>query len=150
MLGQIKEVAENLGITLVIAKSDADIDMQVNRIVRIEDLPIMLSSWDLNVSLEFDTQTGFLKNPTVDVTLLLISKAETTDKLEMEEMAEEMGVLFTKFTSDLKKHLAAKTNVKQNPITGISFTYVPSFGSGKHSGVLGKMNVQQNLDASCL
>jgi hypothetical protein len=150
MLKEIRAVAENLGITLVIAKSDEDIDTQVNRITRIEDLPIMLSSWDLKVKLEFDTETGFLKNPTVDVTMLLITKASSTAKEELELKAEEMGVLFTKFTSDLKKYLTLNTNVKQDPIKGIGFTYVPSFGSGKHSGVLGKFNVQQNLDEGCL
>ena len=145
MLSEMKTVAEEIGITLVIAESDKDINTQLNRIVRIEDLPVMLSSWDLEVALEFD-ENGWLKNPTVDVTLLLITKANTLEKKDLEYEAEEMGKLFIQFVKNLKTHLIANTNVKENPITGISFTYVPSFGSGKHSGVLGKFKVQQNLD----
>lgn len=145
MLTDLKTVASNLGITLVIAESDKDINTQLNRIVRIEDLPIMLSSWDLNVNLEFD-ENGFLKNPTTDVTLLLLSKANTLERSDLEAEAEEMGKLFIQFVKNVKTYLTANTNVKENPVTGISFTYVPAFGSGKHSGVLGKFKVQMNLD----
>ena len=98
------------------------------------------------MSLEFDLDTGFLKNPTVDVTLLLVTKAETLEKSDLEEAAEEMGKLFIRFVKNFKKYLTANTNVKENPLTGISFTYVPSFGAAKHSGVLGQMKIQQNLE----
>jgi len=147
MLKEMKLVAEEIGITLIIAESDKAIESQLNRITRVETLPVMLSSWDLDVSLEFD-ENGFLKNPTVDVTLLLITKAETLEKKDLEFEAEEMGKLFIKFVKNLKDYLTANTNVKESPITGIEFTYVPSFGAGKHSGVLGKMRVQQNLEAN--
>ena len=145
MLTDLKTVASDLGITLVIAESDKDINTQLNRIVRIEDLPILMSSWDLNVNLEFD-ENGFLKNPTTDVTLLLLSKANTLERSDLEAEAEEMGKLFIQFVKNVKTYLTANTNVKENPVTGISFTYVPAFGSGKHSGVLGKFKVQMNLD----
>jgi hypothetical protein len=147
MLTELKIAAEQVGITLVIAESDKSIENQLNRITRIETLPVMLSSWDLDVSLEFDTDTGFLRNPTVDVTLLLITKAVTLEKSDLEYEAEEMGKLFIKFVRTFKDYLLENTNVKENPITGISFTYVPSFGAAKHSGVLGKFKVQQHLDA---
>jgi hypothetical protein len=147
MLSEMKIVAEEIGITLLIAESDKAIESQLNRITRVETLPVMLSSWDLNVNLEFD-ENGFLKNPTVDVTLLLITKAETLEKKDLEFEAEEMGKLFIQFVKNLKDYLTANTNVKESPITGIEFTYVPSFGAGKHSGVLGKMRVQQNLEAN--
>ena len=145
MLTELKTVAEGLGITLVILESDKAIDNQLNRIARIEQLPIMLSSWDLDVALEFD-ENGWLKNPTVDVTLLLVTKANTLEKANLELEAENMGKLFIQFIKNLKDYLVLNTNVKQNPITGISFTYVPSFGASKHSGVLGNFKVQQNLD----
>ena len=147
MLTEMKKVAEEIGITLIIAESDKAIESQLNRITRVETLPVMLSSWDLDVQLEFD-ESGFLKNPTVDVTLLLITKAETLEKKDLEFEAEEMGKLFIQFVKNLKTYLTANTNVKENPITGISFTYVPSFGAGKHSGVLGKFKVQQNLETN--
>ena len=145
MLKEMKAVAKNIGITLIIAESDKNIESQVNRIMRAETLPVMLSSWDLNVSLEFN-ENGYLKNPTVDVTLLLLTKAETLGKEDLEFEAEEMGKLFIQFVKNLKDHLTANTNVKENPITGISFTYVPSFAASKHSGVLGKFKMQQNLE----
>ncbi len=147
MLTEMKTVAEEIGITLVIAESDKAIESQLNRITRVETLPVMLSSWDLDVQLEFD-ENGFLKNPTVDVTLLLITKAETLEKKDLELEAENMGKLFIQFVKNLKTYLTANTNVKDNPITGISFTYVPSFSAGKHSGVLGKMKIQQNLETN--
>lgn len=146
MLTELKTVASTLGITLVILESDKTIENQLNRIIRIEDMPIMLSSWDLDVQLEFDSQTGFLKNPTVDVTLLLLTKADSLERYELESSAEEMGKLFIQFVKNLKTYLTTNTNVKQNPITGISFTYTPDFGASKHSGVLGKFKVQQNLE----
>ena len=148
MLPELRIAAEQVGITLVIAESDKNIDNQLNRIIREETLPVMLSAWDLSVALEFDADTGFLKNPTVDVTLLLVTKAETLEKKELEASAEEMGRLFIKFVKNFKKHLIANTNVKKNPLTGISFTYVPSFGAAKHSGVLGEMKIQQNLETN--
>ena len=82
MLTEMKTVAEEIGITLIIAESDKAIESQLNRITRVETLPVMLSSWDLDVNLEFD-ESGFLKNPTVDVTLLLITKAETLEKKDL-------------------------------------------------------------------
>ena len=147
MLTEMKKVAEEIGITLVIAESDKAIESQLNRITRVETLPVCLSSWDLDVQLEFD-ENGFLKNPTVDVTLLLITKAETLEKKDLELEAENMGKLFIQFVKNLKDYLTKNTNVRENPITGIEFTYVPKFGSGIHSGVLGKMRVQQNLEAN--
>ena len=145
MLSEMKVVAEDIGITLIIAESDKNIESQLNRITRVETLPVMLSSWDLSVEMEFD-ENGFLNNPTVDVTLLLITKANTLEKADLELEAENMGKLFIQFVKNLKTYLQANTNVRENPITGIEFTYVPSFGAGKHSGVLGKMKVQQNIE----
>lgn len=148
MLTEIKKAAKEVGITFIIAESDKNIEDQLSRIVRKESLPLALSSWDLKVDLEFD-ESGFLKNPTVDVTMLLIDKADDLLKDNLENTAEEMGNLFIKFMGNLKKYLAENTNVKENPITGISFTYVPSFGNGRHSGVLSTFKVQMNLENNC-
>ena len=148
MLENLKAAAESVGITVVIATSDKNINDQLNRITRIEKLPLALITWDLDVTLEFD-ESGHLKNPTTDVTMLLVNKAETLEKIDLENMAEKMGELFIKFLRVYKDYLAANTNVKENPITGATFTYVPSFGSAKHSGVLGKFNTQMNLEPLC-
>ena len=145
MLTEIKKAAKEVGITVIIAESDKNINDQLANIVRQESLPLALSSWDLKVDLEFD-ENGHLKNPTVDVTLLLIDKAEDLLRANLEAKAEEMGNLFIRFIRNLKRHLIENTNVKENPITGISFTYVPSFGNGKHSGVLSTFKIQMNLE----
>lgn len=148
MLTELKAAAEEVGFSIIIATSDRNINDQLNRIVREQDLPLALVSWDLNVNIEFDNN-GLMNNPTTDVTLLLIDKAETLEKIDLEEKAEEMGDLFIKFIKNAKDYMTTNTNVKENPISGISFTYVPSYGSGKHSGVLCKFRMQLNTPSEC-
>lgn len=148
MLTELKAAAEEVGFSIIIATSDRNINDQLNRIVRSEDLPLALCSWDLNVNIEFDNN-GLMNNPTTDVTLLLIDKAETLEKADLEAKAEEMGDLFIKFIKNAKNYMTTNTNVKENPISGISFTYVPSYGSGKHSGVLAKFRMQLNTPSEC-
>ena len=148
MLKDLKKAAENSGFTLHIATSDRNIKDQLNTIIRAEDLPMALSSWDLDVNLEFN-EFGELNNPTTQVTMLLIDKADSLQKKDLEDRAEVMGQLFIQYIRNLKAYLTANTNVKENPITGISFTYVPKFGGGQHSGVLGKFNVQMNIEDHC-
>jgi hypothetical protein len=79
----------------------------------------------------------------------LIDKADTLEKKDLEARAELMGDLFIKFIKNAKDYMTTNTNVKENPITGISFTYVPSFGAGKHSGVLAKFRTQLNTPSEC-
>jgi hypothetical protein len=149
MLTDLKAAAVQAGFNLIIAESDKNIDNQLNRIVRTEQLPLALSSWDLNVNVTFD-ENGFLQNPTTQVTMLLVDKALTLEKIDLEEKAEETGVLFIKFIRILKTYMLANTNVKEDPITDISFVYVPSYGPSKHSGVLGKFTMQLGLDSECI
>jgi hypothetical protein len=148
MLTELKAAAEEVGFSIIIATSDKNINDQLNRIVREEDLPLALVSWDLDISIEFD-DNGLMNNPTTDVTLLLIDKADTLEKKDLEARAELMGDLFIKFIKNAKDYMTTNTNVKENPITGISFTYVPSFGAGKHSGVLAKFRTQLNTPSEC-
>ena len=148
MLTELKAAAEEVGFSIIIATSNRNINDQLNTIVREQDLPLALVSWDLNVNIEFDNN-GLMNNPTTDVTLLLIDKAETLEKIDLEEKAEEMGDLFIKFIKNAKDYMTTNTNVKENPISGISFTYVPSYGSGKHSGVLAKFRMQLNTPSEC-
>lgn len=148
MLKELKAAAEEVGFSIIIATSDRNIQDQLNRIVREQDLPLALVSWDLDVNVTFD-DNGLMDNPTTTVTLLLIDKAESLEKIELEEKAEEMGDLFIKFIKNAKDYMTTNTNVKEQPITGISFTYVPSYGAGKHSGVLGKFTMQLNTPSEC-
>ena len=148
MLTDLKTAAEAVGITTIIAQSDKNINDQLNRIIREETLPVALISWDLNVNLEFN-ENGQLGNPTTDVTMLIVDKANTLEKIDLEKKAEEVGELFIDFIRGYKDHLVANTNVKQDPITNISFVYAPSYGNGKHSGVLAKFTTELNLVPKC-
>jgi hypothetical protein len=148
MLRELKAAAEEVGFSIIIATSDRNINDQLNRIVREADLPLALVSWDLDINVSFDNN-GLMNNPTTSVTLLLIDKAESLEKIELEEKAEEMGDLFIRFIKNAKNYMTTNTNVKEQPITDISFTYVPSYGSGKHSGVLAKFTMQLPIPSEC-
>jgi len=148
MLTELKAAAEEVGFSIIIATSDRNIQDQLNRITRTESLPLALVSWDLDINVSFD-DNGLMNNPTTSVTLLLIDKAESLEKIELEEKAEEMGELFIRFIKNAKNYMTTNTNVKEQPITDISFTYVPSYGSGKHSGVLAKFTMQLNTPSEC-
>ena len=148
MLRELKAAAEEVGFSIIIATSDRNINDQLNRIVREADLPLALVSWDLDINVSFDNN-GLMNNPTTSVTLLLIDKAESLEKIELEEKAEQMGELFIRFIKNAKNYMTTNTNVKEQPITDISFTYVPSYGSGKHSGVLAKFTMQLPIPSEC-
>lgn len=148
MLTELKAAAEEVGFSIIIATSDRNIQDQLNRITRTESLPLALVSWDLDINVSFD-DNGLMNNPTTSVTLLLIDKAESLEKIELEEKAEQMGELFIRFIKNAKNYMTTNTNVKEQPITDISFTYVPSYGSGKHSGVLAKFTMQLNTPSEC-
>ena len=148
MLTELKAAAKEVGFGIVIATSDKNIQDQLNRIVREEELPLALCSWDLDVNVTF-SENGLMDNPTTTVTLLLIDKANSLEKIELEKKAEEMGDLFIKFIKNAKNYMTTNTNVKENPISDISFTYVPKFGAGQHSGVLSKFTMQLPIPSEC-
>jgi len=149
MLQELKTVATSSGFTLHIAESDKKIEDQLNRITKVADLPIALSSWDIDISLTFD-EIGRLENPTTSITMILLSKASTLLKQDLEDKSEEMGALFITFIRNLKEYMVENTNVGVNPITNITFTYVPSFAASKHSGVLAKFSMQLPIsNSSC-
>lgn len=146
MIEDIKNAAEAVGITAVITNSDSKIETQLNRITRHEDLPLMLISWDLVTTLSFNDLTGFLNHPSVQVTCLLMDKAESTEKELKEATAEKMGVLFTEFIQELYGEIVSyQTEVATPPISGAQFTLVPSHGAGKHSGILGSFTMKARI-----
>ena len=146
MIADIRDAAEAVGITAVITNSDARIETQLNRLTRHEDLPLMLISWDLVTNITIDSITGFLNHPTVNVTCLLMDKAETTEKELKEATAEKMGVLFTEFIQELHSTIVSfQTENTVAPISGAQYTLVPSHGAGKHSGVLGSFTMKARI-----
>jgi hypothetical protein len=148
MLKELKAAAEEVGFSIIIATSDRNIKDQLNTIVRTCELPLALVSWDLDINVSFN-DNGLMNNPTTEVTLLLIDKAESLEKIELEEKAEQMGELFIRFMKNAKNYMTTNTNVKEQPITNISFTYVPKFGGGQHSGVLAKFTMQLPIPSEC-
>jgi hypothetical protein len=140
MIQYLEDAAEAVGISAIITNSNEKIETQLNRLTREEDLPLILISWDINVSLNFD-QHGFLDNPSLDIVALLVTKPETTAKTEAETTAFEMGVLFQKFLIQLRSSLVPVSKIGTEPVTGASYKLVPVHGAGKHSGILGKFTM---------
>lgn len=139
-IADIKEAAEKSGITAVITNSTERIETQLNRITGIEELPIMLVSWDLETDLSFDTN-GFLTNPLTRVVLLLMTKSESNEKDEYEKAAEEMSGIYQIFLQNLNSHLVKYNKLNGPSITNAGYTLVPRHGAGKHSGILGKFTM---------
>jgi len=145
MTADIKTAAEAVGVTAIITNSTEKIETQLNRITDIDKLPIMLISWDLVTQLTFD-EHGFLDNPSTQVTLLLMGKAETKIKEEMEDTANQMGELFQKFIFQLHSILSQyQKKSSEEVLTGIEYTLVPRHGAGQHSGILGRFTMKTRV-----
>lgn len=149
MITDIKTAAEAVGITAVITNSKEKIETQLNRITREENLPLMLVSWDLQSSIAFD-QHGFLDNPTTNVVVLLMDKAQDTSKEEAENTAENMALLFQQFLKALYSELIVYQKIQgMDMLSNIEYTLAPSYGMGKHSGVLGRFAMQTGIADNC-
>lgn len=145
MIADITIAAEAVGITAVISNSNEKIETQLNRITGIESLPIMLVSWDLETTLEFN-DNGFLKNPSTNVVCLLMDKARDTTKEEAENTAETMGALFQGFIQNLRSLLVVyQLGETEDILSNITYTLAPKHGLGKHSGVLGRFTMMTEI-----
>jgi hypothetical protein len=142
MIQDIKTAAESVGLTAVITNSRDKIETQLNRITGVEDLPLMLVSWDLETTISFN-EHGDLENPSTKVVVLVMDKASDTSKEEAENTAEDMAALFQKFTKALYDQLIQYQKVIGGEmISDIGYTLAPQHGLGKHSGVLGRFTMQ--------
>ena len=149
MIADIKTAAEAVGITAVITNSKEKIETQLNRITRIEELPLMLVSWDLESTIDFN-EHGFLTNPVINCVVLLMDKADDTSKDEAENTAEEMALLYQSFCKALYSQLVQYQQVQgQEMLTNISYSLAPQYGLGKHSGVLGRFTMQSQSVDNC-
>lgn len=145
MITQIKQAAEQADITAVITNSDSKIETQLNRLTDSVDLPIMLVSWDLTTSYEFDSN-GFMKNPVTPVVCLLMSKSDSPEKQLMEDKAEEMRELFVTFIKSLYQILIPFNRDPTTPVLSqVNTKLVPKHGLGKHSGVLGRFTMKSGI-----
>lgn len=149
MIADLRIAAEAVGITAIITNSNEKIETQLNRITGVEDLPIMLISWDLETSLQFN-QHGFLNNPVTNVVLLLMDKPEDRTKDVAESTAEAMANLYQQFMQSLYNQLVQYQKVQgEEMLTNISYTLVPKHGLGKHSGVMGRFTMQTAIVEDC-
>jgi len=140
VISNLKTTCKQVGIEAVISNSKERIETQLNKVTGIQNLPIMLVSWDMESTMEFD-DNGFLKNPNTNAVILLMGKATDLTKENMELKAEEMADLFQVFIQKLNANLV-KYNRENGPsVTGINYTLAPMYGSGKHSGVLGRFSM---------
>jgi len=138
----IESTAQEVGITAVVTNSDSSLKTQLNRLKDDADDPMALIAWDLTTSLEFN-ENGFLKNPTTPVTMLLMTKSDSSEKEEREKSAEAMGDLFTKFIQKLRNNLV-QYNLSFSSsglVKGAGYLLVPKYGLGNHSGIVGRFTM---------
>ena len=149
IINDIKTAAQSVGITAVITNSEEKIETQLNRITRIEELPLMLVSWDMVSDLEFDSN-GFLLNPKTNVVMLLLDKPIDTTKEEAENSADAMATLYMKFIQALYDQLSPYQRIQgEDILSDVSYTLVPKHGLGKHSGILGRFRASGQISNNC-
>lgn len=145
VIAALKEAAEDVGINAFITNSETGIDTQLNKLTREEDLPIMLVSWDLTASVEFDAN-GYPMSPNFDAVILLLTKAEELTDDDKEEAAGEMSKLYVAFCQRLNSIMRVQIRDGNGPgnnaISNCNFQLVPSHGIAKHSGVLGRLSIK--------
>jgi len=141
MIADIRTAAEAVGITAFITNSNEKIEVQLNRITSQADLPIMVVAWNLQASITFN-DNGFLDNPIVNVSCLLMNKPDDSSKDEAERVSEEMYFLYLDFIQKLRDILSPKLrNYQGQPVTSVNCGLVPRYGLGKHSGVRGDFSM---------
>lgn len=149
MIKYIKEVANEVGINTIFSNSEERIETQLNRLTREEDVPIMLIAWDIDTNLEFDTN-GFLKNPSSNITAILVRKPEDLTSDMSLETSLEMVILFQKFIQKLNDKLKPLLKDYITPLSNITYKLIPKYGAGKHSGIFAKWNQKNVLEIECL
>lgn len=137
MIQHIRDAATSVGITAVITNSKEKIEVQLNSLTKDGDAPIMLVSWDIDTTLNFNVN-GFLDNPSSTIVALLVKKPADLTKDVSEDAAIEMALLFRRFLQALYSILIPYQTGAGSPITNATYKLVPKHGAGKHSGVLGK------------
>lgn len=144
MLQIIRDTAEEVGIVAVVLNSEQKLTIQLDGLTRKEDDPIMLISWDITTNLAFDIN-GFLENPTSNITAILVSKPEDNTRDEHEDVAVAMGELFVTFVRALYTNLIPYQRNAEPPVTDVSYQLIPRYGSGKHSGILGRWTMKTGV-----
>jgi len=148
LLNQIKIAASEVGVIALFANSDDKIQSQLNRLTKLDNIPIMLISWDINTDLFID-ENGFLQNPSSNVSALLVDKPSDLTSEQAMKVAEKMGKLFEVFIVKLYRQLSVFQKSGEPAINNISYQFVPQHGAGKHSGVLAKWTQRNYILMEC-
>lgn len=148
ILTNIKTAAESVGVNAIITNSNEKIETQLNRLTHEEHLPILLISWDIKATIQFQ-DNGFVSNPTLAIVCLLLTKPEDTSKYEAESSAEDMAGIYVNFLQALSDIQRPLLRTGDQAITNAEYQLVPIHGAGKHSGVLGRFNVKGALNIDC-
>lgn len=148
IIGNIITSAESVGINARVFNSSEKLETQLTRLTREEQLPILLVAWDIEAKLDFDVN-GFIKNPDASISCILLTKPDVLDKDTMQDMSEEMAALYVAFIQDLSDRQRQIMKTNELPITNATYKLVPSYGMSKHSGVIGKFNVKQEIITPC-
>lgn len=144
----IEDAAKSVGITAALTNSKERIETQLNSLTRHGDLPLMLISWDVDVTVRFSTE-GFLQNPPTKVVCLLMDKALDNSKDEREKTAEKMGLLYMSFLEKLWEGLIPYQKSQDEPIYEAGYKLAPEYGLGKHSGVIGRFTMNDSIKDVC-
>lgn len=146
MIDEITSAAKEVGINVTITNSTEKIETQLNKITGIEELPIMLVSWDYETAVTFDSN-GFINPPSTKIVLLLMTKAESKEKVELELSSKTMGSLFVEFVRVLNTNMKLKIRLSEgeNALSGVTFKNIPRHGLGVHSGVLGQFSMLSTI-----
>lgn len=148
IIKNLKAASKAVGIHAFITNSTEGIETQLNRLTRQEDLPIMLVSWDIQGDVSFD-DNGFINNPDINFTCLLLTKPEDKDKQVAEDCAEAMASLYLTFLQELANMQRPQLRTSAFPVSKASFQLVPKHGVSSHSGVMGKFTVKGALNVPC-
>jgi len=145
----VENAASSVGINLFITNSTEKIETQLNRLTKQVDLPILLANWDIDIDITFD-QNGYLTQPVLKFTVLLLNKAEDLQKDTLEKTAFEMADVWFDFLKALRDLATSRmTGEVTDPVQNISTKIVPKHGLGKHSGVLGTFNLYGTRPDPC-
>jgi len=144
----IEFVALGCGISLFETNSKEAIETQLNRLTRKSEAPIMLVSWDVSGTVEFNSD-GILTNPMFSVSCLLLTKPNDRAKEKAESSSKDMQVLILKFLRKLNDLQRPKMVSVGNAVTSIKISFVPMYGIGKHSGVLCTFDVKDDVKSEC-
>ena len=145
MIAQLNEAAELAGIEMVVTNSRQELDVQISKLTRQGETPKMLISWDMDTTITFDSN-GFMDNPRVKMTILIMGMAQDNGDQYKLETAELMGEYFKKFVRNLNTILLPFSRSGTIPVSDVGYKLVPMYGRGQHSGVIGRVTAIAQVD----